>query len=85
MAQAVYTLCAVTSVACAVMLILAYRSSRSRLLLWSSLCFVALAANNVLLLVDLVIVPTIDLSMWRTGIAVAGLSTLVFGLVWDVK
>ena len=85
MAQAVYTLCAVTSVTCAVMLILAYRSSRSRLLLWSSLCFVALAANNVLLLVDLVIVPTIDLSMWRTGIAVAGLSTLVFGLVWDVK
>jgi hypothetical protein len=67
------------------MLILAYRSSRSRLLLWSSLCFVALAANNVLLLVDLVIVPTIDLSMLRTGIAVAGLSTLVFGLVWDVK
>jgi hypothetical protein len=85
MAQAVYTLCAVTSVACAVMLILAYRSARSRLLLWSSLCFVALAANNVLLLVDLVVVPAIDLSMVRTGIAVAGLSTLVFGLVWDVK
>ena len=85
MAQAVYALCAITATACAVMLILAYRGSRSRLLLWSSICFVALAANNVLLIVDLVVVPTIDLSMWRTGIAVGGLSALVFGLVWDVK
>ena len=85
MAEAVYVLCAVTSIACAIMLVVAYRGSRSRLLLWSSLCFVSLAANNVLLLVDLLIVPTIDLSLWRTGIAAGGLSVLVFGLVWDVK
>ena len=85
MAEAVYTLCAITAIACAMMLIMAYRSSRSRLLLWSSLCFVALAANNVLLIVDLILGPTIDLSMLRTGIAVGGLSILVFGLIWDVK
>jgi hypothetical protein len=84
-AEAVYVLCAVTSIVCAVMLVMAYRSSRSRLLLWSSLCFVCLAANNVLLLVDLVFVPSMDLSLWRTGVAVGGLSVLVFGLVWDVK
>ena len=85
MAEAVYALCAITSIACAAMLIMAYRSSHSRLLLWSSLCFVALAVNNVLLIVDLLLVPTIDLSMLRTGIAVGGLSILVFGLIWDVK
>lgn len=85
MAEAVYVLCAVTSIVCAVMLVMAYRSSRSRLLLWSSFCFVCLAANNVLLLVDLMFVPSIDLSLWRTGVATGGLSVLVFGLIWDVK
>jgi hypothetical protein len=85
MAEAVYVLCALTSIVCAVMLVAAYRGSRSRLLLWSSLCFVGLAVNNVLLLVDLVFVPSMDLSLWRTGFAAGGLSVLVFGLIWDVK
>ena len=85
MAEAVYVLCALTSIVCAVMLVMAYRGSRSRLLLWSSLCFVGLAVNNVLLLVDLVFVPSMDLSLWRTGFAAGGLSVLVFGLIWDVK
>ena len=57
MAEVVYILCALTSLACAVLLIRGYRRSRSRLLLWSCLGFVALAANNVLLFVDLVVVP----------------------------
>jgi len=43
--------------------------SRSRLLLWSTLCFVALAVNNVLLFVDLVVVPDVDLRFVRGGSA----------------
>ena len=77
MAEAVYVLCALTSIVCAVMLVMAYRRSRSRLLLWSSLCFVGLAANNVLLLVDLILVPSVDLSLWRTGVAAGGLMLLL--------
>ncbi|HEX7809454.1 MAG TPA: DUF5985 family protein [Thermoanaerobaculia bacterium] len=39
-----------------------YRRSHTRLLFWSAVCFVGLAANNVLLIVDLRVVPAIDLS-----------------------
>jgi hypothetical protein len=84
MAIAVYVLCALTSLACAVMLIRGFLRTRARLLLWASLCFVALAANNVLLYVDLVILPkTIDLSELRGVTALSGILILLFGLVWE--
>jgi hypothetical protein len=80
---AVYLLCAATSIACAVLLVRGYRASRTRLLLWSSLCFVGLAVNNALLFVDLVLVPGADFSLVRTAAAAVGVAALVFGLVWD--
>lgn len=85
MAQVVYVLCALTSIACAVLLISGHRRSRSPLLLWSSLCFAGLAANNALLVVDRVIVDTVDLSTWRLVPAVVGVAVLVFGLVWEER
>ena len=83
MAKAVFLLCALTSAVCAVLLLRAYRRSRSRLLLWSGLCFVGLAANNGLLVVDRLIVPDVDLSLWRQIPALAGIALLLYGLVWD--
>ena len=59
MAETVYVLCALTSILCAALLFRAYRGNRSRLLLWSTLCFVGLALNNVFLFVDIVVVPDI--------------------------
>jgi hypothetical protein len=85
MPQIVYALCAMTSTACAVLLWRAYRRRRTRLLLWSSLAFIGLAANNGLLFIDLVIVPSIDLSMPRTLTALAAVMVLLFGLVWDAQ
>jgi hypothetical protein len=85
MAEAVFLLCAVTSLACAVLLLRGYARSRVRLLLWSSLCFVGLAVNNVLLVVDKVVLPQGDLLLVRTSSALVALSLLVFGLVWDVE
>ena len=85
MAETVYALCAVTSVLCAVLLLRGYGISRTRLLFWSSLCFVGLAINNVLLFVDLIVVPEIDLSMWRAGAALVGMCLLLYGLIWDTK
>jgi hypothetical protein len=84
MAEAVYLLCALTSLGCAVLLLRAFRRRRTRLLLWSSLCFVGMSVNNALLFVDLVVVPAIDLSFWRNGTAVVAMLVLVFGLIWDV-
>jgi hypothetical protein len=91
MASAVYMLCAVTSLACAVLLFRGYRRSRAHFLLWSSLCFVGLAMNNVMLFVDRVILPEqsqllgVDFPVWRSGFALAGLLLLVYGLIWDAE
>jgi hypothetical protein len=85
MATLVYALCALTSLACAVLLVRGYLGSRARLLLWSALCFVGLALNNVLLFIDMRIVPEIDLSAWRSIPAVVGVALLIYGLVWDAE
>lgn len=82
MIHLVYVLCALTSLACAVLLLRGYFRTRVRLLLWSGLCFVGLALNNALLVVDYNRV-TSDLSNWRTLPALAGVAILVYGLVWD--
>jgi hypothetical protein len=85
MAAAVYVLCALTSLACAVLLLRSYARRRVRLLLWSGLCFAGLTANNVLLFVDLVIIPEHDLSLARNLTALASALLLLFGLIWDVR
>jgi uncharacterized membrane protein len=53
--------------------------------LWSSLCFLGLAANDVLLFVDLVLLPHVDLTPWRTLCALSGVTVLLFGLVWESR
>jgi hypothetical protein len=86
MAEAVYLLCALTSAACAILLLRSYFSSRSRLLLWSSLAFVGLALNNALLFVDLVLIPDgVDLSIVRSMTALAALVVLAYGLIWETE
>jgi heme/copper-type cytochrome/quinol oxidase subunit 4 len=85
METAVFALCALTSIACATLLLRGYARSRARLLLWSGLCFVGLALNNVLLFVDMRVVSQTDLSVWRTLPALFGLVVLVYGLVWESR
>ncbi|HVC31655.1 MAG TPA: DUF5985 family protein [Steroidobacteraceae bacterium] len=88
MAEAVYILCAVTSIICAVLLFRGYSATRTRLLFWASLCFLFLAINNVVLYIDLVVIPAsspIDLFWYRKTAAVIGMLVLVFGLVWDSR
>jgi hypothetical protein len=83
MPEVVYVLCALTSLACAVLLLRSYLRTRTRMLLWSSLCFVGLAANNLLLFVDLALVSSGDLSLLRTLVALASVLLLLVGLVGD--
>jgi hypothetical protein len=85
-AEAVYILCALTSILCAVLLYRGYRANRTRLLFWASLAFLLLAVNNVILYLDLVVLPaSIDLFWYRTGISMAAMVLLVFGLVWETR
>jgi hypothetical protein len=83
MVTVVYALCALTSIACAVLLMRGYMATGVRLLLWGAICFTGLAINNVLLFVDLGLVPGVDLSVWRSLPALAGVLALVYGLSWD--
>ena len=85
MAGLVYGLCALVALACAWLLLRAYARTGTRLLLWAGLCFVGLTLNNALVFVDLLLVPQVDLSLWRNLSALAGMALLVFGLVWDTR
>lgn len=84
MIHLVYVLCALTSLACAVLLLRGYLRTHVRLLLWSGLCFVGLTLNNTLLVLDVNTLVT-DLSNWRTLPALAGVALLIYGLVWDSR
>jgi hypothetical protein len=81
--EAVYVLCGLTSLLCAILLLSGYARSHTRLLLWSGLCFVGLALNNVLLFVDKVVLPETDLSSWRMATALLALLPLLYGVIWD--
>jgi hypothetical protein len=81
----VYLLCFATSAACAWLLARGYRLSGTRLLLWSSLCFLFLAGNNLLLVVDLLVLPGVDLRLARLGMSLAAVGILLFGFIWDLE
>lgn len=84
MATAVYFLCCLASVACALALFKCYLRARSRLLFWSGICFLGMALNNILLVVDLVVFPQgPDLYLLRTFPLLAGLGLLIYGMIWD--
>ena len=83
MAALIYTLCAVTCLLCAVLLLRGWRKTRAHLLFWSGLCFVGLTASNVLLVLDRLVFLDVDLTTPRLATALAGLLLLVFGLVWE--
>lgn len=84
-AELAYLAGALTSVLCAVLLIRTYLATRTSLLLWSSLSFVGLALNNILLFADMFLVPTINLELWRSGTALVAMLLLLFGLIWESK
>ncbi|MYN07946.1 DUF5985 family protein [Pseudoduganella aquatica] len=83
MAIIIYLLCAATALACAWLLLRSYTRTRHRLLLWSGLCFAGMFINNMLLMLDRVILPEQDLSLWRLGSALLSLMPLLYGLIWE--
>jgi hypothetical protein len=83
MAELIFAMCALTALVSAYLLLRAYSRTRRRLLFWSGLCFVGLFMNNVLLILDKIVFPDVDLSRWRLLSALAALSLLIFGLIWE--
>jgi hypothetical protein len=85
MAVAIYSLCTLTALLCAYLLLQAYRRGGYRLLLWSGLCFAGLTLNNILLVTDKILLPLVDLSIWRTLVSLAAMTILLYGLIWDTE
>ena len=84
LAHIVYLLCLATSLVCMLLLWRGYLRSRTSLLLWSALCFVGLALNNLLLFLDVVIFPVdVDLLPYRVVTLLAGIGLLLYGFVWE--
>ena len=82
---AVYILCFLTSSACAFLLARSYVRTRARLLLWSALCFLLLAGNNLMVVVDLLLLPDVNLRIARLGFSLAAVMVLLFGFIWDLE
>lgn len=83
MAALIYTLCALTSLACSVLLWRAWRKAGHRLLFWSALCFAGLTFNNTLLVLDKVVFTSVDLLTWRLCAALVAVLLLLYGLIWE--
>jgi Family of unknown function (DUF5985) len=81
----VYVLCLLTSAACAGLLGRSYGQTGTRLLLSSSVCFAFLAANNLVLVLDLVIWPQRDLRLLRILLSLAAVISLIWGFVWEAE
>jgi hypothetical protein len=84
-AKTIYLLCAAASLVVALMLLRQYLKSRTRLLLWSLVCFTGLAANNVLVYIDLVVYTGVDLSVYRSAAGAAAMAAMLYGLVWETR
>jgi len=83
LAGVVYILCALVACGCCGLLFRGYQRGRSRLLLWSSLCFVCLALSNTITFFDLIVFPAVDLFAVRNMTTLLGMILLLYGLVWD--
>ena len=77
----VYLLCGATSIFCLLLLFRQYRSTRTKLLLWSTFCFACFAVTNILLFLDLIFFPEADLLALRSVITLAGMMMLLYGLI----
>lgn len=83
MPEIVYALCAITSLLTALLLWQNFRKTGFRLLFWSAICFFCLTVNNLMLFIDMVILPETDLSVLRTLPAAVGFGALIFGFIWE--
>ena len=81
----VYVLCFLTSAACAWLLGRSWTRTHNRLLFWSSVCFGFLALNNLVLVLDLVVWPDMDLRLERLALALAAIASLIWGFIWEVE
>ena len=85
MAGLIYALCALTALACAVLLLLAARRTRSRMLFWSALCFGGFALTNGMIVADEVRGTPNALWTPRLLVALGSVIVLLYGLIVEER
>lgn len=85
MAPIVYLLCGASSLACAILLLRRHRIARSRFLLLSAVCFTGLALSNTLLFVDLVVLPHVDLIVYRNLLSFVSTTVMTWAFIWESR
>lgn len=81
----VYGLCLLASLSCAGLLFRAWAAARTRLLLWTAVAFGFMALNNLLLVVDLVLLPTqVELWWYRQAALAGAIGVLIYAFIWEV-
>ena len=78
----VYLLCFLTSTACAWLLMRSFLRTGGSMLFWSALCFALLAINNLVVIIDLLLVPSLDLSIARLVASLLAVGVLLYGFIW---
>jgi hypothetical protein len=79
----IYFMCLATSALCAALLVRSYLGNRTRLLLYSAICFIGLGLSNALLFVDLAVLPEIKLALLRQLTTLTGMAALIYGFIWE--
>jgi hypothetical protein len=78
-------MCVATSLLCAYLLARAYRRGKTKLLIWSALCFAMLAVSNLVLAADVLLLPTIDLTLLSLATSLAAVAMLLYGFIWEAR
>lgn len=79
----VYGLCFATSALCAFLLGRSFPRTRSRMLFWSAACFALLAVVNFIVVIDMLVLPEVNLRPIRLWMSLVAVAVLLFGFIWD--
>lgn len=76
-----YAVAILTSLLCTILLWRGWRQRGFRLLLWSAVCFAGLTVNNLILFVDLVLLPDLDLRPLRLAASLVGILAMLWAFL----
>ncbi|WP_194303955.1 DUF5985 family protein [Chthonobacter albigriseus] len=80
---AIYILCLGTAAVCSYLLLRGFLQTRMRLLAWSAVSFLLLAVNSLVVVLDIVVFPDVNLLPARHAASLLAVSILLIGLVWE--
>ena len=84
LATLIYSVSFVASAICAALLVRSYIRNRTRLLLWSGVCFTFFALNSLSVILDFVLLPPdVDLGLVRVGTLLIGVAALLYAFIWE--